>query len=86
MSWLPVPRSPATFHVSTMRASVAGKSIMRACGAPVPRTRQPPMSHAQCSLPDANGQRPATRYPSCSGTAVPRGAKTPPVTIRGSAP
>jgi hypothetical protein len=61
MSWLPVPRRPATVHVSTIRTSDAGNNIMRARGGPSSRTSAPPMSHVQCSLPDANGQRPDTR-------------------------
>ena len=49
-------------------------------------TRQPPISQSQCSQPLANGQRPLTREAAvASGTAVPLGANTPPVTVRGPA-
>jgi len=67
-SLLPVPRNPETFQVSMISASEAGKSIMRASGAPLGSSRglpssrmtQPPMSQAQCWQPLAKGQRPET--------------------------
>ena len=68
MSWLPVPRSPDTFHVSITSTSSRGNSTRRMSGRPsasilrVPSsiTMQPPISQSQWSMPLANAQRPVT--------------------------
>ena len=80
MSWLPVPRRPDTVQVSMMRTSLAGKSMSRESGIPLGKRRGPPpsittlppMSHAQCSHPLANGHRPDPRRGGApAGVAMP---------------
>ena len=67
--WLPVPRRPSTFHVSSMSvcpastsiASVAGLPSGRCSGTPSRTTTQLPNRRSQRWHPLANGQRPCTR-------------------------
>ena len=87
MSWLPVARRPATSQVSWIVNSSRGNSTRRMSGraagvrddvVAAPPTRQPTISQSACAQPLANVQRPLTTSSSPSGTARPRGAKTPP--------
>jgi hypothetical protein len=67
-SWLPVPRMPRLYDVSSRRAWARGTKNVRTTGRPCGsvRGRSPSWttavanSHVQCGLPLANGQRPAT--------------------------
>ena len=45
----------------------------------------PQATHCACRLPDAHGQRPLTRHPPSTGTAVPFGASDPAIQASGSA-
>ncbi len=68
MSWLPVPRSPETDHVSITSASPAGNSISRMSGRPLAtirgaspsRTTQPTISQSQFATLLENRHLPPT--------------------------
>src|SRR6478735_331396 len=89
MSLLPVPRRPATCHVSSMRYSPSSRRNERKSAIPpAPRalTTAPTLTPRQWSQPEENDQRPDTRYPPSTSTALPVGLYDDECIVVGSLP
>jgi hypothetical protein len=78
-----VPHSPETDQVSSILIWSGENTTVRSWGPPPASSMQLPNSHWQSSQPLANAHRPLTRYPPSTATAVPEGAKTPPMMASG---
>ena len=61
-SWLPVPHSPDTDHVSMMSTLPAGSTITRSGGGPA-RAVDQAVGHEPVGVLAAAGERPASRHP-----------------------